>query len=317
MTMVTREAVFQAAQKIAEGGTRPSQVKVRELLGGGSYSDIGPHLRQWQQMQKASGAAPAMEMPEDAIMALNDFGTRLWAILSARSATMIEAARQGFDARCAEMEQEGSDLREAIASLEAENVEMAAKIAKLEQQRAPTDALLRELSQENGRLAAQLEAERATNNRLAGEVSDLRARLLRQEEEIAMLRGQVHDLTERQAGTQALWTATEARNEELVAKNNALHDRAERAEGRSDLAEARADRLRDELEGRTADNAALRDQIAASQTRHQEEVGRLKLQLNRLLAQQEIEGGQPATKTGTAPPQYGAAGSAADAGQRQ
>ena len=52
MGKVTREAVFNAAIEIAAKGERPSQSKIRQHLGGGSFSDIGPILRDWQQGQK-------------------------------------------------------------------------------------------------------------------------------------------------------------------------------------------------------------------------------------------------------------------------
>lgn len=317
MTMVSREAVFQAAQKIAEGGARPSQTKVRELLGGGSFSDIGPLLRQWQQIHKAGSVASPLEMPEDAMMALNDLGKRLWSILSAQSATMIEAARQGFDTRCAELELEGCDLREALAALETENAEMAANIARMQQERAPTEAIFRELSQECGRLQARMEAADAANNRLTDENADLRARYDRQEEEVTALRRQVLDLTERQAATQGLWAATEARNDELTAENNSLHDRMERAQGRAEFAEVRADRLREDLEGRIADNAALRDQIVAAHAKHQEELGRMKMQVHRALAQQKLEARPSGAKPTVSKPLNTASESGTETAQRQ
>ncbi|MCG3810126.1 DNA-binding protein [Psychrobacter sp. Ps4] len=46
---LTTEGIHAAADKLQANGTTPTQTKVREALGGGSFSTIGEALKTWKQ----------------------------------------------------------------------------------------------------------------------------------------------------------------------------------------------------------------------------------------------------------------------------
>jgi len=66
-TLATREAVFEAAEKIAAGGDEPSSRAVREEIGGGSLATIQRHLRVWNgEARPGDRRGPAAAAPQPA-----------------------------------------------------------------------------------------------------------------------------------------------------------------------------------------------------------------------------------------------------------
>ena len=56
--LVTAEIVFSAADALVAEGKQPSQRSVREFIGGGSLSTIGPILRSWRQNRGLNPSKP-------------------------------------------------------------------------------------------------------------------------------------------------------------------------------------------------------------------------------------------------------------------
>jgi len=61
--LVTREAVFEAADALAAAGDDPSILAVQGQIGGGSYSTVKRFLDAWKAERKS--AAPVIEVPPD------------------------------------------------------------------------------------------------------------------------------------------------------------------------------------------------------------------------------------------------------------
>jgi hypothetical protein len=49
-----KKRIFNICNQLAEQGTKPTLVRVRNELGGGSFSTINPFLRQWKEDRKIS-----------------------------------------------------------------------------------------------------------------------------------------------------------------------------------------------------------------------------------------------------------------------
>lgn len=65
------EDVLAAADAISSTGAQPTLKAIRDYLGGGSYSDIGPFLKVWRANRtdenKAAGSAPIPEVLQRAV----------------------------------------------------------------------------------------------------------------------------------------------------------------------------------------------------------------------------------------------------------
>lgn len=138
MSRITREEVHHAAANLNAQGIKPSIIKVREILGKGSYSTIGKMLENWEAPESEAEEAP--EVPE-ALQALlpqiwqacygeaqailqsqadelrNQLDEALESLKSAQDATdqaeaLIEQLQVNFDAAKARAERAEADARE-------------------------------------------------------------------------------------------------------------------------------------------------------------------------------------------------------------
>lgn len=253
MGKITREAVFQAAEAVLAQGQEPSQVKVRKLLGSGSFSDIGPFLKAWHEARGAIRPAASMDMPDAAKNAIAENGQILWQIVSAEAAQAIEAARREFTNTKQTMTDELKDAQEAIRVLEEEQAQQLSEIASLRQRDAEREVALQPMFEAKGRAEAGLEVALKTITRLEGELAQAQGRMEQMAKE-AMVASEVNqglqmDLVQKET---LLDAATRRIDEVERDRDNATLRCAD--------ADNRAAQLRTELDDRVADVSALRDQ---------------------------------------------------------
>jgi len=145
--LVTREAVFEAADALAAAGDEPSMLIVQERIGAGSYTTIKRYLDIWKAERKT--AAPAIAVPPDLTTRGQAFIQTVWA-----SAATISEQRVAEVRATAEQQ-----VRQATAALTAAE----ATIAHLE---ADADQALRELADLHRQLAeARTSGDAATPQR--------------------------------------------------------------------------------------------------------------------------------------------------------
>ena len=166
--LVTREAVFEAADALAAAGDEPSMLIVQERIGAGSYTTIKRYLDIWKTERKT--AAPAIEVPPDLTTRGQAFIQTVWA-----SAATISEQRVAEVRATAEQQ-----VRQATAALTAAE----ATIAHLE---ADADQATRELAD----LHRQLAEARASGDAAHTAARVAEARSTEQEQQIADLRQQV------------------------------------------------------------------------------------------------------------------------------
>ena len=128
-------AVFRAADQLLKDGIKPSERKVRALLGGGSNRDIGPALRLWWKEGAGKPVAPAVPPPVAA--ADGDMVPR------AEVERMIAEINERADGERRHLMLETDRIRQEIAApiqqklekLESENFLLRAKLAAYERER--------------------------------------------------------------------------------------------------------------------------------------------------------------------------------------
>jgi predicted nucleotidyltransferase len=62
---ITREDVFEAADRIDANGESPSAPKIRDLLGTGGFSKIQRHLNEWREARKHSEQEQQPQAPDE------------------------------------------------------------------------------------------------------------------------------------------------------------------------------------------------------------------------------------------------------------
>lgn len=141
------EQVFAAADAIAARGDRPTQEKVREALGGGSFATIGPALRRWRDAQEEAAQLAGVDVPDS----VEARGRELLALVWREASSRAQAGHAALQAAVA-------DLEQAVEDAEAEGTRAVAMVeTELEEERtarAELDRRVRDLELELAGLRA-------------------------------------------------------------------------------------------------------------------------------------------------------------------
>jgi chromosome segregation ATPase len=179
---VSREAVFATAQAITNEGETLTMAAIRERIGG-SFTTIGPLLKEWKRHAAQTSAQP--ELPKPVLEVMRQATASIWE-------TANQLARE-------QVVQLQTAAQETVASAQHEAQEYAAEIQRLEDQLEHTRNELKttiqtkervfldkaHLERENATLAAQLTAKETA-------LATLEARLDRlQGELVAIAKGNV------------------------------------------------------------------------------------------------------------------------------
>lgn len=141
------EQVFAAADALAARGERPTQEKVREALGGGSFATIGPALRRWRDAQEEAAQLAGVDVPDS----VEARGRELLALVWREASSRAQAGHAALQAAVA-------DLEQAVEDAEAEGTRAVAMVeTELEEERtarAELDRRVRDLELELAGLRA-------------------------------------------------------------------------------------------------------------------------------------------------------------------
>ncbi|MDA8389279.1 MAG: DNA-binding protein [Gammaproteobacteria bacterium] len=165
-TGVTRQQVFDAADRLAESGLSPTVVTVRGDLGKGSFTTINQHLSEWKALKwKTDGGA---QLPPPVEAKARDLLQSLWVLASHEANQSIDKIREAALGDVAELQCQLEEVQRRTQALAAEREALAAELAKAQ---AENDALRRQvadLAQALGATSAWLER---IEDRLVGEVA--------------------------------------------------------------------------------------------------------------------------------------------------
>jgi hypothetical protein len=183
---VTKEQVFEAADRLVAEGQKPTLESVRKITGG-SYSTISPALNEWKARQ-AAGSAPLREpVPQSVEHRLAEVGQELWMAALDLANARLETEREALQAAREEMQAERAEALETADKLAAEVEKLTAELA---QARASAQAQALDLATAQANAAekrADLELARA-------EAAAAREALAAAREEAATLRGRLEAL---------------------------------------------------------------------------------------------------------------------------
>ena len=92
--LITRDSVASARQELLAQGRKVSQRAVIKLLGGGSFSQVGPLLR---ELDSEAGDVPGSMLTEPLTAAVTDAIEALWRALGVEADRVVNDARQQFE----------------------------------------------------------------------------------------------------------------------------------------------------------------------------------------------------------------------------
>lgn len=150
---LTLESIAQAAQGIIDRGEKPTNVSIREALGGGSMTTISRLFREWSEGQAVAVVEKEVDLPEALLLANEAHLKRIW-----REATMLAAEGEAA-------------LSKELSAVKAASVSEAEKLM----------GIIEELEGDNDKLSSEVEILKAD----AGRIVDLEKQLAVMEERLA------------------------------------------------------------------------------------------------------------------------------------
>ena len=179
-----KDKIFSACDTLQAQGVKPTLERVREKLGGGSFSSINPILKEWKEQQIRGGSRVAIELPAEALEAINQATQLIWKLAVDKNAELTHAMKQEFDGW----------LKEAVAEKE----EALAEVSRLEQSAAKLTADHEKLTKENHALTLQVQKQQLALDVCEKQNAELKADHKAYQEELkgaiseaAMLKGQL------------------------------------------------------------------------------------------------------------------------------
>lgn len=236
--------IWDAAELVHAGGMKPTNALVRKALGGGTFTDIAPVLRQWRDRQDALETEKLQLPPE------------ITAALTTAARTIVSVTRKEVSAAVA-----AADAVRAQSNTKHQQQvrEMEEEIASLEQDIDGSNREIQRLSQTAQDLEADLATARAEHKE---EITRLNANVQLGIQIANELRKELDDANA-QKGQLAIDLARAGA--ELRATNKEVHNK----EGARLEALAKIDSLQSDLKAITKSRAQVHEELLAQ--RHREE----------------------------------------------
>ena len=275
---VTHETVSAAAEKIVGSGERPTIERVRGILGGGSYGDIGPIFAKWKSTQVKAAAVEA-SIPAEVQQAFISWARKSEAQRSAELHTeLADCTNELALVRDELVDSELANEEKATAIVDLKEIEqsltMQLEIMTARSEKATTDALREREAAEHARQALA-----ETNIRLES--------LPKLEAELAEMKSEIKALNKELAAAN---TAAARDTEKLEAANASIADLRSRVSDATKAAAdsaASADKLRavtDSLQERAIKAEAIAAGLTRAEEKTEKDIDRLRAEITQLKA---------------------------------
>ncbi len=184
------DRVIEIAEKLEAEGVNPTQVTVRDALGGGSFATIGPILKKWKEAKKEDTALAEVQVPEAITERLEQLQGAVWQAAVGEADRRLSAEREALHQAQDRAAAEVAEHLEIIKALESEGEDYQAKIEALEISLGSLDADCRNAKAELAEVKDRAETDRQasvealikeTERREAAEARADRAEVLHRE----------------------------------------------------------------------------------------------------------------------------------------
>ena len=180
MKPADRTNIFAICDELNKKGIKPTLARVREALGGGSFTTIQPLLKEWKDKRQEPDLAKGSSVPEEIQALLTSAAAGIWAKAEAKAGEEYKAIKESMQTRLDELHQEKEDALEEVTRLEAENNQLSATSKELEAKIADYQSALQQ-----ARIELKIQSEKlvdaeglmSRHEKLLLEVGELRGRL--------------------------------------------------------------------------------------------------------------------------------------------
>ncbi len=187
--IVSQEGVAAVADQLVAAGEKPTMIRVREVLGGGSYSTIKAYLDAWKQERQLTTAPAASDLPPELTAKGEELLRSVWQIAMSLAEQQIAQVR-------AEAQRQVAEARADVQQLEAALTEQEHEQAAQAQQLAEQAAQLQQLEVLRAELQLALRTAETRASELDARVSDLKSERDAAHQEAVSLKQDLHQARE-------------------------------------------------------------------------------------------------------------------------
>lgn len=255
-----KEKIIAAAENLEAQGVNPTQVTVREALGGGSFATIGPVLKEWKTSKKEDHALTEIQVPVTITERLEQLQGAVWQVAVDEAERRLTAEREALLLAQERAASDVAEQMESVAALESEADKHLARIEALE-----TDLEARNNQVDDLKVELAETKERATND--AHNAAENLAREASHREAAEARAGRAEAL-HRDAVEQSRADLAALKNEHNTDMAAAKREAAEAVKKSETLAQEqmrRAEKAEKEAQQRSAGEQACQSRLEAAQ----------------------------------------------------
>lgn len=126
--------IFQICDRLAAQGVKPTLERVRNELGGGSFSTINPILKQWKENKEAIEPATITDLPPEIAAIGQKAAMMIWKASNDQSNELIKAIKQEAEQHATQVNNERDEALGEINRLEAENERLSRRAEQQERE---------------------------------------------------------------------------------------------------------------------------------------------------------------------------------------
>jgi chromosome segregation ATPase len=254
-----KEKIIAAAENLEARGVNPTQVTVREALGGGSFATIGPVLKEWKESKKEDHALTEIKVPQTITERLEQLQGAVWQAAVDEAERRLTAEREALLLAQERAASDVAEQMESVAALESEAEKHLAQIETLE-----TDLESRSTQMDHLRAELAEVKERANND--AHTAAEAMAREVTRRE-AAEARAERAELLHREAieqGRSDLAALKNDHNADMAAAKRESAEAVKKAESLAQEQTRRAEKSETEAQQRSAGEQACQGRLEAA-----------------------------------------------------
>ena len=172
--------IFGICDELNQKGVKPTLSRVRQALGGGSFTTIQPILKEWKDRRQEPEAHASSSVPDEIQALLVSAASQIWVKAEAKASEEYKALKESMQAKLNETDQEKQDALEEVTRLEAESNQLSSTNKELETKLADYQNALQQ-----ARIELRIQSEKIVDaealinrhEKLLLEVGELRGRL--------------------------------------------------------------------------------------------------------------------------------------------
>lgn len=254
-----KEKIIAAAENLEAQGVNPTQVTVREALGGGSFATIGPVLKEWKESKKEDHALTEIQVPQTITERLEQLQGAVWQAAVDEAERRLTAEREALLLAQERAASDVAEQMESVAALEFEAEKHLAQIETLE-----TDLEARSTQMDHLRAELAEVKERANND--AHTAAEAMAREVTRRE-AAEARAERAELLHREAveqGRSDLAALKSDHHADMAAAKRESSEAVKKAESLAQEQARRAEKSEKEAQQRSAGEQACQGRLEAA-----------------------------------------------------